>query len=192
MAPEDRRQAIITATLPLLLAQGPELTTREIAAAAGVAEGTIFRAFETKQELLHATICAALQPDAALADLAGLPPGQPLPDRVEEILKIIGDEIERTRSLFVHLHGTLPQDRPHPHRHPMGGGNPHESKARLVEAATLALDPYAAQLAIPAASAAHILTSLALAVSFITTDNRLQRPDALTNVVLYGIAKGAS
>jgi len=62
MAPEDRRQAIIEATLPLLLERGTEMSTREIAQAAGIAEGTIFRAFETKQDLIHATIHTALMP----------------------------------------------------------------------------------------------------------------------------------
>lgn len=192
LAPEERRQAIIAATLPLLLDQGPELTTREIARAAGVAEGTIFRAFGTKHELLHATICAALQPDAALAELTGLPANQPLAVRVERILTIVRDEIQRTRSIFVHLGATLRQDHPHGHRPPFPGGSPHEAKARLVEAATRALEPYATQLAVPAASAAHIITSLALAVGFITTDNRLEDPQDLANVVLYGIAKGDS
>ena len=37
MSPEERRQAIIAATLPVLLERGPEISTREIARAAGVA-----------------------------------------------------------------------------------------------------------------------------------------------------------
>lgn len=190
MAPEERRQAIIAATLPLLLEQGPEISTREIALAAGVAEGTIFRAFETKQELLHATIHEALQPDAAIAQLAGLPDGQLLEERVERILTILRDEIQRTRSLFVHLSGL---DRPlHPPGRPFRGGGHHEAKTRLIAAVSTSLEPYAPQLAISPASAAHILASLVLAACFITSDNRLQEPQELANVVLHGIAKGDS
>ncbi|MCU1430433.1 MAG: DNA-binding transcriptional regulator, AcrR family, partial [Actinomycetia bacterium] len=36
---------IVAATLPLLLEHGDRVTSRQIAEAAGIAEGTIFRAF---------------------------------------------------------------------------------------------------------------------------------------------------
>src|SRR5690606_24835873 len=44
LAPEERREAILDAVLPLLRERGREVTSRELAEAAGVAEGTIFRA----------------------------------------------------------------------------------------------------------------------------------------------------
>ena len=59
---EERRSAIVAATLPLFLAQGGAVTTREIAQAAGIAEGTIFRVFDDKTALLDAVIEAALDP----------------------------------------------------------------------------------------------------------------------------------
>jgi AcrR family transcriptional regulator len=65
----ERRSAIVAATLPLFLEQGAAVTTREIAQAAGIAEGTIFRVFEDKTALLDAVIDAALDPaptDAAI------------------------------------------------------------------------------------------------------------------------------
>jgi AcrR family transcriptional regulator len=57
---EARRAAIIEATRPLLVEFGETVTTRQIAEAAGVAEGTIFRVFTDKDELLLAAIAAAL------------------------------------------------------------------------------------------------------------------------------------
>src|SRR2546423_7852885 len=59
---EERRSAIVAATLPLFLEQGVGVTTREIAQAAGIAEGTIFRVFDDKTALLDAVIEAALDP----------------------------------------------------------------------------------------------------------------------------------
>ena len=50
MSPDERRAALIDATLPLLLEHGRGVTTRQIAEAAGVAEGTIFRVFDSKDE----------------------------------------------------------------------------------------------------------------------------------------------
>src|SRR6185437_10931544 len=42
MRAEERRAAIIAATLPLLLERGTNISTRQIAETAGIAEGTIF------------------------------------------------------------------------------------------------------------------------------------------------------
>ncbi len=50
----------MAAALPLLLAHGPAVTTRQIAEAAGVAEGTIFRVFPDKQSLIEAAVESAL------------------------------------------------------------------------------------------------------------------------------------
>ena len=59
---EERRSAIVAAALPLFLDQGRRITTREIAQAAGIAEGTIFRVFEDKNAVLDAVVEAALDP----------------------------------------------------------------------------------------------------------------------------------
>src|SRR6056297_134342 len=72
MPPEQRRAAIIEAVRPLLAEFGESLTSKQIAAAAGVAEGTIFRVFADKDELLDATLEAALdqeQFEAALREI---------------------------------------------------------------------------------------------------------------------------
>lgn len=193
MAPDERRQAIIDATRPLLLEQGPDISTREIARAAGVAEGTIFRAFETKQDLIHATIEAALRPDAALAELSSLPAGQDLAERVSAILEVLRGEISRTRSVFAHF--TRPAA---PLHLPTGARscppiNPHASKLRLAEAAAAALDPYAEELAVPTLIAAQILSALAFATSLgLADDNPINQSSALADVLLHGIAKGDS
>src|SRR4051794_23788254 len=60
LPPDERRSMIVAVTLPLLLENGERVTTRQIAEAAGIAEGTIFRAFADKDELITAVIDAAL------------------------------------------------------------------------------------------------------------------------------------
>ena len=67
MSPEERLDALIDATLSLLREHGRAVTTRQIAEAAGVAEGTIFRVVESKEELVELAITRAFEP-GALAD----------------------------------------------------------------------------------------------------------------------------
>ena len=54
---------IVEAMLPLLLEHGEMVTTRQIAEAAGIAEGTIFRVFADKDELIAAVVDPALDPE---------------------------------------------------------------------------------------------------------------------------------
>ena len=53
---DERRAMIVEAMLPLLLEHGEMVTTRQIAEAAGIAEGTIFRVFADKDELIAAVV----------------------------------------------------------------------------------------------------------------------------------------
>src|ERR1700710_1603529 len=62
MSPDDRRKAIVTALVPLIVERGGEVSTREIAQAAGIAEGTIFRVFPDKRSLLLAAAEEAINP----------------------------------------------------------------------------------------------------------------------------------
>jgi len=198
MAPEDRRQAIIEATLPLLLERGTEMSTREIAQAAGVAEGTIFRAFETKQDLISATIHTALMPDAAITRIAELPEGQKLNERVAAIIQVLCDEIHRTRSLFAHFARPSGEPAAGPAgRAPFGGirppFNPHETKTRLNAAVAAALQPYSGELAVSTAFATNLVSALAFASSFTLTEGEPAiSSEELSDVVLHGIAQGDS
>lgn len=72
MAIDDRRQALIDVTLPLLREHGRTVTTKQIAEAAGVAEGTIFRAFESKDDLILAAVEAGMDMQPFLDDLAAI------------------------------------------------------------------------------------------------------------------------
>ncbi|MEV0901021.1 TetR/AcrR family transcriptional regulator [Actinoplanes sp. NPDC049802] len=82
MAPEERRAALIDATIPLLHEHGLEVSTRQIANAAGVAEGTIFGVFESKSQLVVCSVIKALDPQADLDGLAAIDRSAPLRVRV--------------------------------------------------------------------------------------------------------------
>lgn len=59
---DQRRAAILEAVVPLLVQRGAAVTTKELAAAAGVAEGTLFSVFDGKHDLLVAAIEMDLDP----------------------------------------------------------------------------------------------------------------------------------
>ena len=86
---EERRARIVTATLPLILAHGSAVTTRQIAEAAGIAEGTIFRVFPDKDSLLAAVLDSALDTASTDAALDAIDPTLPLEPRLIAAVEIL-------------------------------------------------------------------------------------------------------
>ncbi len=89
LAPDERRAAIIDAVIPLLRAHGSEVSTRQIAEAAGVAEGTIFRAFGDKETLVAAAVQRYFDPEPLRNALRGIDPDDPTEDKVHQVLHLL-------------------------------------------------------------------------------------------------------
>ncbi len=86
---EERRCAIIAAALPLFLERGVNVTSRQIAEAAGVAEGTLFAVFGDKQAIIRAAVEAALDPEPADRALAAIDRNLPFEDQLAEAVAIM-------------------------------------------------------------------------------------------------------
>lgn len=86
---DERRAVIIDATFSLLLEHGAGVTTRQIAEAAGVAEGTIFRVFRDKDELLKAVTDKAFDPEPTARELQAVDLELPLEDRLAKGVEIL-------------------------------------------------------------------------------------------------------
>ena len=95
MTLEQRRKAIVASTLPLLIEHGGAVSTSQIAAAAGIAEGTVFRAFKDKQELLIECMRAGMNSDEEVAHIDGIDRTLPLADRLTEGVETIGGYLNR-------------------------------------------------------------------------------------------------
>jgi AcrR family transcriptional regulator len=100
MAPEDRRAALIAATIPLLHEYGLDVSTRRIAEAAGVAEGTIFGVFKDKHSLVVAALLRALDPQPTLDALAGIDPGLGLRIRLIRAADLINERFTGNAALM--------------------------------------------------------------------------------------------
>jgi AcrR family transcriptional regulator len=99
MSPDERRAAIVAATLPLIVEHGATVTTGQIAAASGVAEGTVFRAFADKQELLTACLDTAFDPADPVAALRQIQRELPVADRLLRATATVSEHWDRAMSV---------------------------------------------------------------------------------------------
>lgn len=120
LSPEERRQSIVDALIPLLMEKGSAVTTAEIAEAAGIAEGTIFRAFPDKATLLHEAIKTTMNPLPVRDTLRRIPPDAPLETQLLEAARALAGYFERITALIGMLRGM-----PHPVGHQTGGPRPY-------------------------------------------------------------------
>src|SRR3954449_11565744 len=91
LPPEERREALIAATLPLVLEHGTDVSTRLIAEAAGVAEGTIFRVFPSKDDLIEAVVASAFDPSSLVEAVTQVDRTLPLADRLVAAVRVLSE-----------------------------------------------------------------------------------------------------
>jgi AcrR family transcriptional regulator len=108
LAPAERRATIVAATLPLLRIHGNAVTTKQIAEASGIGEGTIFRVFADKAALIDATLEAAFDPAPVLAELSAIDPAQSLESRLLAAIGILQRRLHSVLELMMALGLTAP------------------------------------------------------------------------------------
>src|SRR6185369_6484307 len=106
MSPEQRREMIIHAALPLVAEYGTAVTTAQVARAAGIGEATIFRVFADKEELMHACIAEATDPNHVVRELASISLEDPLPDRLIEAADALRAHLARLGAVLGSLHAS--------------------------------------------------------------------------------------
>ena len=178
----ERRRVLVEATLPLLRERGARVSTAEIARA----EGTIFRVFANKDELLAASIESAMDPEPMLAELAAIDTARPLAERLEAVVAIWQRRVRDISVLMMAMYAS-------------GDGSPvqprHRSHAehkahndQLVTAIAAVIGDDADQLTLDATAAASLLRSLAFATSHpMISDEAITDPHTIVQIMLHGI-----
>lgn len=179
MCPDDRRTALVTATLPLLLEHGRAVTTKQIAEAAGVAEGTIFRVFDSKEDLVTAALEHAFAMEPFLEDLRAIETDLPLRQLVSEFVTILQS---RFRGIFELMTAVGMVGPPKAHRHM----EHHREQATAIMTELIA--PHEHELAVPASELAHITRLLTFSGSHPhIADGQTLTTDQIVSTVLDGL-----
>ena len=114
MHPDDRRDALISVFLDLAHREGRTPSTAEIAREAGVAEGTIFRAFATKDALEEEAVQVAFCPAPVHRSIAAIGTDLPVRDRLVAFATIMQRRFVEVFGLMGALGLTEPPNRgPH-------------------------------------------------------------------------------
>ncbi len=173
MSADERRAAILAATEPLLEEWGRDVSTRQIAEAAGVAEGTIFRVFPTKEALIDAVAAEAFDMRLTCAEIAQIDPDRRLEVRLADAVAILQRRMRRVIALFHSLRFRPPPSEDRTVRQ-------REDNELLTAALTAVIGTDADALRVPPAEAAHLIRCL----TFATTHPMLTGPIEYTPALL--------
>jgi AcrR family transcriptional regulator len=185
LPPDERRAAVIAATEPLLGVHGRNVSTRQIAEAAGIAEGTIFRVFPTKDALIDAVIEEAFDVGVTCDAIARIDPGLDLPSRLVAVVEIIQSRMRRVIALF---HSAMVV-RPSEPRADFHSRHQHDN-ALLDTAIADVIKPDHDQLRMDPDSAASLLRTLTFSVTHpVLSDQRHSDPTRIVQILLYGITE---
>jgi len=172
---DDRRAMIIAAVAPVLRKHGPAVTSRQLAEAAGIAEGTIYRAFADKDDLIRASIETHTDPAPLLRALENIDPTLALEEKMQQAVSLIRARFRNVVSLMS-LFGEY-RKRPSSHHH-----------AAMNRSFTVFLAPQLDSLALTPERIAHLVQLLAFSSSMPHFGDHTSFTDEeLTAIILHGI-----
>ena len=189
MSPEQRRAMIIQTAIPLIAEYGAAVTTAKVARAAGIGEGTIFRVFADKDELLQACLAEALSPEHAIRELGAIELSQPLADRLAEAAQVLQAHLSRMGAIAGSLHASGHRGGKHPGT--VRGAGREESTTRIRAALADLLEPDKAALRRPPEQIAALFFGLLFTQPHMEDEPELTTQE-LVEVFLHGAISGGA
>jgi AcrR family transcriptional regulator len=185
MAPAERRAAIVDAARPLVMRYGSAVTTRQIAEAGGIAEGTIFRVFPDKESVVQAVVAEVFDPEPTLRELAAVDRGLPLRERLVAATAVLQGRLSQVFGLLDALGWIRPPEPEEADRRPSPPAAINDAlRAAMVEI----IGPDERALRVPASELAHVLRLLVFSGTHpMIADGRLLSPEQIVTILLDGL-----
>jgi AcrR family transcriptional regulator len=171
---------LIDATLPLLREHGRGVTTRQIAEAAGVAEGTIFGVFEGKDQLVELALDAAFDLAPFEAALDALPTDLDLRGRLIAYVELLQARLISIFGLMRSVGMVAPRE-----------AGRHLSPARQrINAKAAAYAAPGDEITVSTEELLHVIRLLTFSGShYEIAHGELLSPEEIVSVVLDGVRK---
>ncbi len=178
LPPDERRAAIVAAVIPLLREHGEAMTCRQIAEAAGIAEGTIFRVFADKDELLIAAFEEEIDLAPLEAAIRAIDPGLPFESKLIAATELVQRRVVDLWQLVSKL-GPILHDR---------AKRPLDDSAALTEI----FESEAGRLTVEPADAARMLRAFTFSLTHPMMAAEAKPAAEIVAVFLHGVVTGAT
>lgn len=181
MTPLERRESILDVALPLIRAHGADVTTKQLADAAGIAEGTIFRVFKDKQEIIDAVVAKYMDPAPTIAAIDAIDSQAPLEDKLLRLVEIVTERFAGVTGILTALGLREPPATLHP-------GPQASEQAR--NGARALFEAHRDELRVEPELVLHLVRLLCFAAAFpAIAHGRKTTSTEIVDLVLHGVSK---
>lgn len=179
---DERRASIMDAAVPLLVQYGRDVTSRQLAEAAGVAEGTLYSVFQDKDELIHDSIHRHIEATSMVDAIREIPASTGLDDLIRSIVELTQHRTEQIFALVAIL-GFHERTAENAKRRP-------PDNEPVIQAITDALLPHRDRLSVPPRRAAQFIRYATFSMTHpLITGGDIVPADEISALLLHGFSK---